>query len=74
MTVIHRETVERKTKVENMRGNRLSIKFGSYVERGRSEATWTVKERDYCSNFLQDKILSQQSFQAHVPRNRVQSI
>jgi hypothetical protein len=51
ITATHRETVERKTKMEDMY---LSTKFGSYVEHGRSGATWTVKERDYCPNFLQD--------------------
>jgi hypothetical protein len=54
VTAIHRETVERKAKVEDMRGNCLSTKFGSYVEHGGSGATWTVKERDYYPNFLQD--------------------
>jgi hypothetical protein len=54
VTAIHREAVERKAKVEDIRGNCLSTKFGSYVERGGSGATWTVKERDYCPNFLQD--------------------
>jgi hypothetical protein len=54
ITAIHREAVKRKTKVEDMRGKRLSTKFGSYVEHRESGATWTVKERDYCPNFLQD--------------------
>jgi hypothetical protein len=54
ITAIHREAVKRKTKMEDMRDKRLSTKFGSYVEHGGSEATWTVKEKDYCPNFLQD--------------------
>jgi hypothetical protein len=54
ITAKHREAVERKTKVEDMRSKRLSIKFGSYVEHRGSGATWTVKKRDYCPNFLQD--------------------
>jgi hypothetical protein len=54
VTATHREAVERKAKVEDMRGKCLSTKFGFYVEHGGSGATWTVKERDYCPNFLQD--------------------
>jgi hypothetical protein len=54
ITAIHREAVKRKAKVENMKSKCLSTKFGSYVEHGESGATWTVKERDYCLNFLQD--------------------
>jgi hypothetical protein len=36
------------------KGKYLSTKFGSYVEHRGSRVTWTVKERDYCPNFLQD--------------------
>jgi hypothetical protein len=52
ITATHREIVERKTKIEDMRDKHLSTKFGSYVECRRSEATWTIKERDYYINFL----------------------
>jgi hypothetical protein len=34
VTAIHREVVERKAKVEDMKDKYLSIKFGSYVECG----------------------------------------
>jgi hypothetical protein len=54
ITATHREVVERKIKVEDMKGKCLSTKFGSYIEYGGSGATWTVKERDYYPNFLQD--------------------
>jgi hypothetical protein len=54
ITAKHRKVVERKTKMKDMRSKHLSIKFGSYVEHRESGATWTVKERDYCLNFLQD--------------------
>jgi hypothetical protein len=54
VTATHRETVKRKAKVENMRNKYLSTKFGSYIERGKSGATWIIKERDYYPNFLQD--------------------
>jgi hypothetical protein len=52
ITATHKEAVERKTKVEDMRSKCLLTKFGSYVKRGGSRATWTVKERDYCPNFF----------------------
>jgi hypothetical protein len=39
ITATHRETMERKAKVEDMRDKRLSTKFGSYVEYGESGAT-----------------------------------
>jgi hypothetical protein len=54
ITAIHREIVKRKAKMKDMRSKHLSTKFGFYVKHGESEATWTVKERDYCPNFLQD--------------------
>jgi hypothetical protein len=54
ITATHREVVKRKTKVEDMKGKCLFIKFWSYIEYRGSGATWIVKERDYCPNFLQD--------------------
>jgi hypothetical protein len=54
VTATHREAVKRKAKVENMKSKCLSTKFGSYIECGESGATWTVKKRDYCPNFLQN--------------------
>jgi hypothetical protein len=54
ITATHREAVKRKTKVEDMKDKCLFTKFGSYIEHRGSGVTWTVKERDYCPNFLQD--------------------
>jgi hypothetical protein len=54
ITATHREAVERKTKVEDMKSKCLLIKFGSYVEHEGFGATWIIKERDYCPNFFQD--------------------
>jgi hypothetical protein len=39
ITATHREAVERKAKVEDMRDKCLLTKFGSYVEYGGSRAT-----------------------------------
>jgi hypothetical protein len=39
ITAMHREAVERKVKVENMRGKRLLTMFGSYIKCGESGAT-----------------------------------